>query len=83
MWLGAGTIGRTIVRTGRVALGVLCLGLGVAGLFLPFVQGILLLVIGCSLLSSESEYARRWLEWLQGYLPSKRTRRLGEHDGCG
>ena len=78
MRLGAGTVSRTVVRTGRVGVGILCLGLGVAGLFLPFVQGILLLVIGCSLLSSESERARRWLDWLRGQLPLKFAKRLGE-----
>jgi uncharacterized membrane protein YbaN (DUF454 family) len=84
MRLGAGTIGRTVVRAGRVTLGILCLALGVAGLFLPFLQGILLLVVGSALLSSESAYARRWSEWLRRHLPHKRIERLGEHaDGRG
>ena len=68
----------TAVRMARVTAGLLCLVLGVAGLFLPFVQGILLLVIGCSLLSSESERSRRWLDWLRGHLPLKHAKRLGE-----
>jgi len=66
------------MRAGRVTLGIVCLVLGVAGLFLPFVQGILLLVIGCSLLSSESERARRCMNWLRGYLPLKYAKKLGE-----
>ncbi|MBI3785079.1 MAG: PGPGW domain-containing protein [Deltaproteobacteria bacterium] len=53
------------LRIGRVILGIACLILGVIGLFLPFLQGILFLVIGLTLLSSESERARRWLEWLR------------------
>jgi uncharacterized protein len=65
------------MRYGRIVAGVLCLALGVAGLFLPFVQGILLLVVGLTLLSTESEMARRWLEWLRA-----RVRRKG-HDGDG
>ena len=79
MRLQSGTIPRTIVRTGRVTLGVVCLLLGVAGLFLPFVQGILLLVIGGSLLSRESAFARRGGDWLRRFLPHKLAMRLGEH----
>ena len=53
------------LRIGRVILGVSCLVLGVAGLFLPFLQGILFLIIGLTLLSAESDRARRFLEWLR------------------
>jgi uncharacterized membrane protein YbaN (DUF454 family) len=50
-------------RISRVVLGVAFLALGVVGLFLPFLQGILFMVIGLTLLSTESERARRLLEW--------------------
>lgn len=50
-----------MIRFGRILAGGVFLVLGVAGLFLPFLQGILFLVIGFSLLSSESEHARRLL----------------------
>jgi uncharacterized membrane protein YbaN (DUF454 family) len=54
-----------VVPIGRVVAGVLMLGLGAVGLFLPFLQGVLFLIIGLTLLSSESVYARRCLEWLR------------------
>ena len=62
---------RHVKRIGRIVLGVICLILGVAGLFLPFLQGILLLVVGLSLLSTESERARNWLERLKEYAQRK------------
>ena len=50
---------------GKITAGVLLLVLGVVGLFLPFLQGILFLIMGLSLLSTESRHAKRLLEWLQ------------------
>ncbi len=52
-------------RLAKITAGVLLLVLGVVGLFLPFLQGILFLIMGLSLLSTESRHAKRWLEWLQ------------------
>jgi uncharacterized membrane protein YbaN (DUF454 family) len=70
---------RLFVRIARIALGVTCLGIGVVGLFLPFIQGILLLVIGLTLLSTESERARRWLDWIRAHLHRKQPQaELGE-----
>lgn len=59
------------------------LGLGVAGLVLPVLQGILFLVIGLTLLSSESVYARRCLEWLRSHWPHRRlsANRGGQSNG--
>ncbi len=47
----------------RIALGVFCVLLGVAGLFLPILQGILFLLIGFYLLSREIPWVRR--QWLR------------------
>lgn len=58
-------MGEWVLRAGRIVLGVGCLALGVVGLFLPFLQGILFLVIGLTLLSSESEWARHILDWVK------------------
>lgn len=58
-------------RIGRFVLGGLFLGLGLIGLFLPFLQGILFLVIGLTLLSDESVYARRCLGWLRARVPHR------------
>ena len=62
------------LRISRIILGILCLILGVIGLFVPFLQGILFIGIGLTLLSSESDRARRLLEWLRArlHLPQKR-----------
>lgn len=49
----------------RLTAGVLLLVLGVIGLFLPFLQGILFLIMGLSILSTESPRAKAWLEYLQ------------------
>lgn len=59
-------------RIVRLALGGVCIGLGVVGLFLPFLQGILLLVVGLSLLSADSERARQYRDRLQDWL-ARRT----------
>jgi uncharacterized membrane protein YbaN (DUF454 family) len=67
-----------IVRISRIVLGVACLVLGVVGLFLPFLQGILFLVIGLGLLSTESDRARRWLEWLKARMKRRTPTELGE-----
>jgi uncharacterized membrane protein YbaN (DUF454 family) len=59
----------------RVALltaGWTCIALGFAGLFLPVLQGILLLAIGLLLLSAEYHFARKWMRWLRLRYPSVR-----------
>jgi uncharacterized membrane protein YbaN (DUF454 family) len=52
-------------RAGKITVGVLLLVLGAVGLFLPFLQGILFLVMGLSVLSTESTRAKAWLHHLQ------------------
>jgi uncharacterized membrane protein YbaN (DUF454 family) len=71
---------RGFVRVSRVLLGCFCLLLGVVGLFLPFLQGVLFLIIGLSLLSTESERARRLLDFLRG-LVRRRKQLREEGDG--
>jgi uncharacterized protein len=56
---------RRLWRAGKITVGVLLLALGVIGLFLPFLQGILFLIMGLSLLSTESERAKAWLHYLE------------------
>jgi hypothetical protein len=74
----SGSVTRTFKRAARIVGGVFCIMLGIAGLFLPFLQGILLLVLGLSLLSPESERARRLLDWVRAYAPRKRVPDVGE-----
>ena len=58
----------------KLILGWIFLVLGVAGLVLPFLQGILFIAIGLWLLSSESEWARRKRDWLLNRFPQLRPR---------
>jgi len=51
------------------ALGWTLIVLGIFGLFLPFLQGILLILIGFYVLSRESRWARRHLEDLRARHP--------------
>lgn len=64
---------RHVVRIGKLVAGGVFVALGVAGLFLPFLQGIVFLVIGLTLLSSESERVRRWLEGFKQWARDKRA----------
>jgi uncharacterized membrane protein YbaN (DUF454 family) len=43
--------------------------LGTVGLFLPFLQGILFVMIGLAILSSRSETVRGWLKRLEERYP--------------
>jgi len=56
------------------------LGLGVVGLFLPFLQGVLFMLAGLALLSSESRRLRRLLDRLRQRYPQAHAleRRLVE-----
>ncbi len=49
-------------RTAIFASGIICIPIGIAGLVLPFLQGILFLALGIVLLSISSPEARQWLE---------------------
>ena len=46
----------------RVVVGWGLIILGIIGLFLPFMQGIVLIMAGLALLSKDRPWARRWLE---------------------
>ncbi len=68
--------GRTLVRVARIVGGIAFLVLGVIGLFLPFLQGILFLLIGLTLLSQENERARQCSEWLREHLHRRKRQKL-------
>jgi len=59
-------------RVARLAVGGLLVVLGILGLFLPFLQGILFIFIGLSLLAPENRHARRLLRWLRERFPHRR-----------
>jgi uncharacterized membrane protein YbaN (DUF454 family) len=50
-------------------LGWFFIGLGILGLFLPFLQGILFILIGLAILSSRSQTIRRFLKYLEDRYP--------------
>jgi len=54
---------KAVWRLGRIILGFALLGLGVIGLFLPFLQGIAMIVAGLLLLAPEFAWARKVLDW--------------------
>ena len=59
-----------VVRLALLALGWLVIILGLAGLLLPGLQGILLLILGAALLSVASDMVHRWLERMLEHRPN-------------
>jgi uncharacterized membrane protein YbaN (DUF454 family) len=53
----------------RLGLAWTFIVLGVAGLFLPFLQGILFIAIGLALIAPESEWAQEKLDRLKDRFP--------------
>jgi uncharacterized membrane protein YbaN (DUF454 family) len=68
-------------RFARIVAGTACIVLGIAGLFLPVLQGVLLLLLGLSLLGKESERVRRWEGWVWERLRARRSSKLRSRDG--
>ena len=54
-----------IKRIGLLIIGWFFIGLGVIGLFLPFMQGVLFILIGLAILSSRSDIIKRFLKHLE------------------
>jgi uncharacterized protein YqgC (DUF456 family) len=52
-------------RVARIIAGTVLIGIGVIGLFLPFLQGIALIIAGLLLLAREFHWARRVVDWLR------------------
>ena len=63
------------LRIALIVVGWLVIILGLAGLLLPGLQGILLLILGAAILSVASDTVHRWLEDLLEHRP-KMLRRL-------
>jgi uncharacterized membrane protein YbaN (DUF454 family) len=53
-----GLVKKILIHIGGIGL----ILLGIVGLFLPFLQGILLIVAGIGLLSTDNERVKRWLK---------------------
>ena len=81
-----------IRRITVLVLGWTLIGIGIVGLFLPVLQGVLLILLGLYVLSRESDTARRWLHRLRDRHPTmdgklkrwgigwRRRFRLGERE---
>jgi len=61
---------KSLKRLAVLALGWAFILLGIAGLFLPILQGILFILVGLLILSSEYVWAHRLLEKLKARFPS-------------
>jgi uncharacterized membrane protein YbaN (DUF454 family) len=59
-----------VKRVVLIAAGWGLLMLGVAGLFLPILPGVLLMIVGLSILSVEYAWARRWMISLRRRFPA-------------
>lgn len=57
-------------RAGILVLGWACILLGIAGLFLPVLQGVLFLLIGLFILSTEYVWAHKLLHRLRQRFPA-------------
>ena len=68
-----------VARVARLILGWLLVVLGIVGLFVPILQGILLLILGLWVLSIDSRWAHRCLLKLRIRFPKahRHARRLG------
>jgi uncharacterized membrane protein YbaN (DUF454 family) len=67
---------RNPLRRGvKITVGILLLPLGVVGLFLPFLQGVLFLILGLSLLASEIPYFARLRDRLKSRFARSRSER--------
>lgn len=60
-------------RIGRIIGGFALLIVGFIGLFLPVLQGVVMIVAGLLLLSPEFSWARRLLDWLKARYKSFRA----------
>jgi len=64
----------SIKKVGLLIIGCFFIILGIIGLFLPFLQGILFILIGLAILSSRSEIIKRFLKHLEERYPHHHER---------
>ena len=61
-------------KAGMLIMGWFFVGLGILGLFLPFLQGVLFIMIGLAILSTRSEKVKRLLKYLETRYPHHNDR---------
>lgn len=69
-WIAAGRYTGVVKRVAWIVAGWALVALGVAGLFLPFLQGIVLIALGLAVLSRHSVLVRRWIERARRAFPA-------------
>ncbi len=64
----------------KITLGLILLPLGVVGLFLPFLQGVLFLLVAFALLSSEVPFVARFRDRIRARFPKpwEKAEELGD-----
>ena len=62
-------------RVIRIGFGFLLLGAGVVGLFLPVLQGVLMILAGLALLGRDLPWARRLTDRMASWVRKRRSRR--------
>jgi uncharacterized protein len=65
---------KKVKHVALILVGWFFVGLGIIGLFLPFLQGLLFIMIGLAILSSRSETIRRFLAVLERRFPGAHDR---------
>ncbi len=73
-------VGRHLRRLTTLVLGWFLIGLGIIGLFVPVLQGVLLILLGLYVLSRELHWARRLLHRVRDRHPAleRQIQRLRE-----
>jgi len=67
-------------RVARIVAGFALIGVGIIGLFLPFLQGIALIIAGLLLLAREFHWARRVVDWLRRRWDAARASSAGSRE---
>jgi uncharacterized membrane protein YbaN (DUF454 family) len=62
-------VGRAMRNVGFTVSGWMIICLGIAGLALPFVPGVVFILLGLVILSSQYVWAQRMLGWLRRKFP--------------
>jgi Putative transmembrane protein (PGPGW) len=73
---------RRVKRWLKVSAGWCLLGVGVAGLFLPVIQGLLCIASGLTLLSTEYRWASVCLEWVKRKLRLRKKETSSQHQSA-
>ena len=74
---------RPIWRILRIVAGFALLLFGTIGLFLPVLQGVLMILAGLAVLGRDLPWARAATDWLASFIRRRAGRRAGRRRGRG